>query len=228
MWRSYFNASKFLIFGVILVTGTLSGAVWSQTEQEQLVTKAETTFNDFKADPKMEWLVKRLGQAKGILIAPSVVRVGFIFGGSGGHGVLLARDKQSGKWLGPSFCTLATISAGFQAGVEVSEAVMLVMTEKALDRLLRTSFKLGGDVSVAAGPVGVGAESSVTADIVAFTRSQGAYGGVSVNGTVIKENEAWNHAYYKKKATPADIIVRGGAHNSQANHLSGTISAAAK
>jgi SH3 domain-containing YSC84-like protein 1 len=212
----------------VLAGGMLSGLAWSQSEEEQLVTKAERTFDDFKADSKMQWLNKHLPKAKAVLIAPSIVKAGFILGGSGGHVLLVARDKQTGKWVGPAFYTLATISAGFQAGVEVSEAIMLVMSEKALDHLLRTSFKLGAEASVAAGPVGVGAESTVTADIVSFVRSKGIYGGVNIDGSVLKVNDKWNEAYYKKKATPADILVRQSAQSAQAEHLLSAITAATK
>jgi lipid-binding SYLF domain-containing protein len=210
------------------IAASASSAVRAAPAQEELVTKAEATFNAFKSDPKMEWLAKNMSKAKAVVIAPSIVKAGFILGGSGGQAVLVARDKQSGVWTGPAFYTLATVSAGFQAGVEVSEAVMLVMTEKALDRMLRTSFKLGGDVSISAGPVGAGAEASITTDIVSFTRSKGLYGGINVDGSVMKVDDQGNENYFKKKVTPADILVRKTVRNGHADRLLGAVTAAAK
>jgi lipid-binding SYLF domain-containing protein len=119
----------------------------------------------------MSWLQAGIGRARGP--DRSVDRQGqFIFGGSGGRAVLLARDGATGKWSGPAFFTMATASVGFQAGISVSENVTLVMTEKALNSLLANSVKAGADASVAAGPVGAGAKSDVVADLVTFSRAR--------------------------------------------------------
>jgi lipid-binding SYLF domain-containing protein len=191
----------------------------AQSEQQQLVNSAEKTLSNFLRDPQMTWLQTHIGRAYGVLIAPQVVKAGFIFGGSGGRGVLIGRDSLSGKWKGPVFYTLATASVGFQAGIAASENITLVMTEKGLNTLLAPSVKLGGDASVAAGPVGAGAASDVTTDFVAFARSKGVYGGVNLDGTVITANGDWNNAYYGKSVLPPDILVRGAATNKGANRL---------
>ncbi|HSC23607.1 MAG TPA: lipid-binding SYLF domain-containing protein [Casimicrobiaceae bacterium] len=202
-----------------LVSLSLLPAAHAQTEQQKVVDRAQVTLDHFIRDPKMTWLQKHLPQAKAVLIAPEVVKAGFIFGGSGGRGVLLARDPQSGKWRGPVFYTLATASVGFQAGVAASENVTLVMTQKGLNTLLATSVKLGGDASVAAGPVGAGAAGDVTTDFVAFARSKGVYGGLNLDGTVITANDDWNKAYYGKPVLAPDVIVRGTAHSKQADKI---------
>jgi SH3 domain-containing YSC84-like protein 1 len=191
----------------------------AQSEQQQLVNSAEKTLSNFLRDPQMTWLQTHIGRAYGVLIAPQVVKAGFIFGGSGGRGVLIGRDSLSGKWKGPVFYTLATASVGFQAGIAASENITLVMTEKGLNTLLAPSVKLGGDASVAAGPVGAGAASDVTTDFVAFARSKGVYGGLNLDGTVITANGDWNNAYYGKTVLPPDILVRGAATNKGANRL---------
>ena len=133
-----------------MLLASSAGAALAQSEQQKLVNAADTTFSNFMGDPEMTWLHQNIGRAKGVLIAPEVVKAGFIFGGSGGRAVLLVRDGKSGKWVGPAFYTLATASVGFQAGVAVSEMLTLVMTEKALNSLLSDSVKLGPDASVAA------------------------------------------------------------------------------
>jgi lipid-binding SYLF domain-containing protein len=149
-----------------------------------------------------------------------VVKAGFIFGGSGGRAVTLARDPQSGKWSGPAFYTLATASVGFQAGISVSEVVTLVMTEKGLNSLLSPSAKLGGDASITAGPVGVGASSALLADFISFSRSKGLYGGLNLDGTVVAISNEWNGWYYgKNDILPPDILVRMAVHNEGANKL---------
>ena len=178
------------------------------TTPEKLVTDAQTTLSNFMRDPDQTWIHDNIGRAKALLIVPQIVKAGFIFGGSGGQGVLVARDGNT--WVGPAFYDLATASVGFQAGVEVSEAIIVVMTDKGLNSLLATTFKIGGDASIAAGPVGAGAKSTVTADLVSFTRSKGIYGGLNLDGTVVHANTDFNGQFYgaKGKVLPPDILIR--------------------
>ena len=180
----------------------------AQSEQQKLVDSADATLQNFLRDPDMKWLQQNIGRAKGVLIAPQIVKAGFIFGGSGGRAVLVAKDPASGRWNGPAFYALATASVGFQAGVEVSEAITLVMTDKGMNSVLAPSFKIGGDASVAAGPVGAGAKSDIVADLVAFSRAKGVYGGLNLDGTVVNTSDDWNQAYYGQKVTSTDILVR--------------------
>ena len=114
----------------------------------------------------------------------------------------LHANNQTGRWAGPAFYNVGAASVGFQAGVAVSETVTLVMTEKGMNSLLATSVKLGGDVSVAAGPIGAGANSDVTTDLVAFSRAKGIYGGLNLEGSVIDVADNWNQTYYGTAVLP--------------------------
>jgi lipid-binding SYLF domain-containing protein len=148
-------------------------------------------------------------------------------GGSGGRAVLVARDGRT--WVGPAFYDLATASVGFQAGVELSEAIIVVMTDKGLNSLLATSFKIGGDASIAAGPVGAGAKSTVTADLISFSRAVGVYGGVNLDGTVVHSNVPWNDAYYgRSNLFPSDILIRKTATSPKATALLSAVGQATK
>lgn len=198
----------------------------AQNEQQVLVNQAETTLSNFMRDPEMKWLQQNIGRAKAVLIAPEIVKAGFIVGGSGGRAVLLARN--GGKWVGPAFYTLATASIGFQAGIAASEMVTLVMTDKGMNSLLASSFKFGADASVAAGPVGAGAKSDVTADLIAFSRSKGVYGGLNLDGTVVSSNSDWDKAFYGKPVLPPDILIKNAASNKGADKLLGEITRFAK
>jgi SH3 domain-containing YSC84-like protein 1 len=190
----------------------------AQGEQQALVNQSVTTLQNFMSDPEMKWLQQNIGRAKAVLISPEIVKAGFIVGGSGGRGVLVARDA-GGKWIGPAFYTLATASIGLQAGLAASEMITLVMTDKGLNSLLATSVKLGGDASVAAGPVGAGAKSDLAADLIAFSRSKGVYGGLNLDGTVVTANDEWNQAYFGKPVLPPDIVIRGAVSNRDASAL---------
>ena len=211
-----------------LFAALLASHAFAQADQRSLVTAATVTFANFRDDPGMSWLQHNLRRAKGVMIAPGITKAGFILGGSGGRAIALARDPKSGKWAGPAFYTLATASVGFQAGVAVTEMVTLVMTEKGLNSLLSDSFKLGGDATVAAGPVGAGAQADLVADLISFSRATGVYGGVNFDGTVVALADQWNEIYYGKPVTAVDILVRMNAHNPQATELLNLLTAATK
>ena len=201
-------------------------AAQAQTEQQKLIADAEKVLSNFLRDPDMTWLQRNIGRSKALMIAPEILKAGFIFGGSGGRALVVARDPASGKWTGPAFYVLATGSVGFQAGISVSEGVTMVMTEKGFNSLLATTFKMGGDASVAAGPVGAGAKSDIVADMITFNRSKGVYGGINFDGTVVTAADDWNQAYYGKKVLPPDILVRGGVSNKGADKLLSQVTAA--
>ncbi len=190
----------------------------SYSPQQELVDKCVTTFKSLMADPNMTWLRSHIQSAKGIFICPQYMKGAFIFGADGGTGVLLGRNNRTGQWSYPAFYSMGSISFGLQAGAEVSEVVLLVMTDNGMDALLSTSFKLGADVSVAAGPVGAGAKAQTT-DILAFAKSSGLFGGVSIEGAVITARDAWNRRYYGRDVRPVDIIIRRNVSNPGADKL---------
>ena len=203
-------------------------AALAQSEQQKLVNDSETTLSNFLRDPDMSWLQANFRRARAVIIAPELLKAGFIFGGSGGRALVVAKDAKTGKWSGPVFYAMATASVGFQAGISVSENVTLVMTEKGFNSLLATSFKMGGDASVAAGPVGAGAKSDIVADLITFSRAKGVYGGLNLDGTVVTASDDWNQAFYGKKVLPPDVLVRGDVHNKGADKLLAQVAAASK
>jgi lipid-binding SYLF domain-containing protein len=219
------RSSLFAVCAASLVA--VSPAALAQSEQQKLVNEATTTFNNFVRDPDMTWFQKNAGRAKGFLIAPQVAKAGFIFGGSGGRAVLVVRNPKTGSWSGPVFYVLATASVGFQAGISVSEVVTMVMTEKGINSLLSTSVKLGGDASIAAGPVGVGAQGEVITDMVSFARAKGVFGGLNLDGTAVTISDDWNQAYFKKNVLPPDIVITGSVKNAAAAPLLSAVAKAA-
>ncbi len=226
MLRSIVRRSTLLLVAAWAASAASIGL--AQADQRNLVTDATLTLANFLSDPDMTWLQRNLKQAKAVVVAPQIAKAGFILGGSGGRAVVVARDAKSGKWVGPAFYTLATASIGFQAGISVSEVVTLVMTDKGLNTLLADSVKLGGDAAVAAGPVGAGAQSNLSADYVSFSRAKGIYGGLNLDGTVISTSDAWNRAYYGQTVHAPDILVRMSVRNKQAGELLNLLTAASK
>ncbi len=180
-------------------------------EAIDLVEDSAETISYFAQDSAFEAMWSLADQAKAVVIIPDSWRAGFIFGGSGGDAVMIARNKD-GTWSQPTFFVVGSGSFGFQAGVEKSEIVLLVMTTRGMEHLLSTSVKLGADVSIAAGPIGAGAKAQTT-DILAFSRSRGLYGGLTLEGALLKTRKNFNKAYYAADVTPAEIIYKGEVYN---------------
>jgi lipid-binding SYLF domain-containing protein len=189
-----------------------------QSEAQALVLKSQATFKNFMADPNMTWFHKNSHRARGIFIVPQMIRGGFIIGGSGGSGVLLTRDSKTGAWSYPAFYTMGSVSIGLQVGADASEIILLIMTEKGINAMLSNEFKLGADVAVAAGPVGASAKAQ-TADVLAFGRSKGAFGGLSIEGAVIAPRDKWNSSFYGKPVSPVDILIKRNVKNKAAEPL---------
>ena len=216
-----------LLRAIVLCTALiLFGGIFSisqaATEQQVLVDESEITLRNFVSDPNMESLVNNVQNAKAVVIVPSMIKGGFFLGGSGGRGVLLVRDEKTGKWYGPGFYTLGGVSFGLQFGGKKAEVIMLVLTQRGLESLYSSSFKLGGDVAVAAGPVGGGASAKAAglkADFLSYAREKGAFLGFSLEGAVVEINEEWNQAYYGGEARPTDIFVTRKVSNPKAGEL---------
>jgi lipid-binding SYLF domain-containing protein len=216
----------------ILVTGVLCSlvafgarpAVADDAQQaRQLVEKSRLALEAFVADPQMgPSLRSLLPKARGVLIYPQVLRGAFIIGASGGSGVFLVRESRRHRWGGPAFYTIGQASFGLQAGGESSEVVLVALTDRGVSALLATSTKLGGDIGVAVGPVGAGAEAAtqnLSADIVSYSRNKGLYAGLALDGAVVAVREALNKAYYKKAVTPTQILIQREVSNPQAAGL---------
>jgi lipid-binding SYLF domain-containing protein len=217
---------------VVLVATTAlwvaTAPAWADDAQDarQLVEKAKLTVEQFQTDPNMSGFRDLAKKAKGMLIMPQMVRAAFIVGGSGGSGVMVARDEKAGQWRGPAFHTLGGASFGFQAGADAAEVIILAMTERGVTKLLSPQVKLGGDISVTAGPVGAGAAAAtagLSADLISYSMAKGLYGGFSVDGSVAGVRTALNQAYYGKPVTPTDILIKGAVKNPQAEGLIGAV-----
>lgn len=203
---------------VVLMIGMGSISAVEASEQQGMVDNARVTFESFDRDQNMAWFHENLGKAKALFIVPQLIRGAFFIGGSGGSGVVLAQDQKSGEWSHPAFYTMGAGSIGIQFGGDASQVIMMVMTDKGLDSLLSSSFKLGADTSVAAGPVGTGARAKV-ADIYAFAQSKGAFVGMSAEGSVISPRDQWNEAFYGRPIRPVEILIERAAENEGADAL---------
>jgi lipid-binding SYLF domain-containing protein len=192
------------------------------SEQQLLVDKARVTVQELRTDRVVgEAVNNALRTARGVLIFPNLLRAGFVFGGSGGAGTLLAR--QPGGWSDPAFYFSGEGSFGLQLGAEAGKVVFVIQNDGALNKLVNGNVNLGVDLSVAAGPVGGGAGVGVTpnlnADLLAFSVQQGIFAGAAIKGGIITPLHDWNEAYYGPGATPRAIVIEQRFHNPGAQGL---------
>jgi lipid-binding SYLF domain-containing protein len=207
-----------LAFLALLLSACASQTPSNSVEQQKIVDAAAESAANFARDPEMGWFRENLNGAKALLIVPTMVKGGFIFGGSGGSGVLVAKGSSQSGWSYPAFYTVGSGTFGLQIGLEVSELVLMVMTDAGIEALFSPDVKVGADVSVAAGPMGVGAKAQ-TADIIAFSRSKGLYGGINLEGAVVTPRRKWNEVYYGRKVTPSRILIAREVNNPGALRL---------
>jgi SH3 domain-containing YSC84-like protein 1 len=196
-----------LVLLVLLALPALAQSQLSRdVDPQQVIDDAQRTLQDMTMHPDFEPLRAELQTARGVLIFPRVIRGGFFVGGSGGLGVFLAYDEERGDFSPVGFYSLGSVSLGLQFGGEVAEVVMVARTQRAVDSLFASAFRLGGDASVAAGPVGVGRRASVTADFLSFARSRGAFVGLSLDGSMLRVRDDFNEVYYDRAVRPVEII----------------------
>lgn len=191
------------------------------TEQQQVVSQAAATIERLRTDQNLAAkLAKELPKARAVLIVPELVKAGFLIGGEYGTGVLMIRSGRG--WTSPAFYSVSSGSLGLQAGVQDSEVIFLINTQKGLDSLLSSNFKMGVDASVAVATVGAGIEGSTTgnmgADIVAYSHASGLFGGGAFEGAVVKPRDSWNQAYYGP-GIGAGQIIAGKVNTPKAERL---------
>jgi lipid-binding SYLF domain-containing protein len=156
-----------------------------------------------------------LNKAACIVIYPSVKKAAFIVGGSYGRGLITCRKGLdfSGPWSAPAMFALEGGSFGFQIGAQATDFVLLVMNDAGAKSVMSSKVKLGGDASVAAGPVGrtASAETDIVmqAEILSYSRSQGLFAGVSLEGSTMRSDDGGNRALYGKELSAREIVREG-------------------
>ncbi|MGE4063878.1 MAG: lipid-binding SYLF domain-containing protein [Rhodospirillaceae bacterium] len=153
-----------------------------------------------------------LQQSKGVLIVPSYYKASFILGGAYGDGVLLVR-LPDGDFGDPAFYRMTAGSIGLQLGMNSAAIVFMILTEKGLSAVINDEFKIGANVGMTLGTLGVGAEAATTThvgkDIVAYSTSKGLFAGGAFEGAVVKPRRDWNAAVYGVgNDNPAAIVQR--------------------
>lgn len=211
MSRQTFAASA-LVAAVTLVacSGTGSAPTRSAADTRDSRERAVQELDDAVSvlDEMREMPPDVRARARCVAVFPSLVRAGFIVGARHGDGVVTCR--VAGGWSAPVFLSVTGGSAGPQIGVESSDIVMLVMSDRGMSQLFRSSFAVGADASAAAGPVGgaaqAGTDASMTAEILSYARARGLFVGAELSGAVVKQDRDALTAMYGPNADVPGIL----------------------
>jgi lipid-binding SYLF domain-containing protein len=173
--------------------------------------KVFESFTDLSEQSVPAWMLER---AYGIVVIPQVIKGAVIFGGRGGRGCMAVRNTD-GSWSNPVFVTLAGGSWGFQFGVQSSDVVLVLMSRQSVEGISGGKVTLGADASVAAGPLGRSAsantDASFKAQVLSYSRSEGMFFGVALDGSVISVDDKYNWSAYDQADLYASDILEGKA-----------------
>lgn len=218
-----------IVLGVIgnielLAAGSPHAASEEAVEAQKVVDRAVVTLERLRLDENFQrYVLPKVRRARAVLVVPSLLKAGFILGVEYGNGVLMMRDSQTNRFIGPAFFQLIAGSIGFQAGVQEAEIVFIIMTDNGLSAILDHKFKAGAGVSIAF-VRGAGIEAATTSnvgtDIYAFSLTTGLFGGGALDGMLIEPRTDWNnHFYGDVQANAHAILFEHRFDNSSADRL---------
>ena len=201
--------SKNLLIVSIAGLGLVLPALASDREDDMgRIHKATEVFQEIMRTPDKGIPQDLLEKAKCVAIIPGEEKLAFIFGGNYGRGLVTCRTDNG--WSAPMFLAVGGGSVGFQIGGSFTDVVMLFMNDHALQSLLSDKFKIGADVTVAAGPVGRHAAADtdlkLNAEILSYSRSKGVFAGASVDGAVVQADKSGDKAMYGSNVTRGEIL----------------------
>ena len=193
----------------IVLASTIGIAAKATNKQKERIAEAAAVLQEIRSAPDKDIPEDLWEKASCVAVIPSVKKAAFIVGGEYGKGLISCR--RDAAWTAPSFILLEKGSWGFQIGGETIDLVLLIMNERGVNRLLESKVALGGEASVAAGPVGRDAraltDAQLKAEILSYSRSQGVFAGVNVTGGVLKPDEDDNRDLYGRPISARDILA---------------------
>jgi SH3 domain-containing YSC84-like protein 1 len=198
---------------ILVTTLALMPLLAKNNEPVQRLDEVAAVFSEVMTAPDKGIPQELLENAHCIVIVPDLKTAAFVFGGKYGKGYLFCRNKSGTGWSAPGTVRIEGGSVGFQIGGSSTDLIMLVMSERGADKLLSSKFTLGAEGSVAAGPVGRTAtaqtDAQMHADILSWSRSQGLFAGIALEGATLRQDLDDNATLYGKKLENRYIVTKG-------------------
>jgi SH3 domain-containing YSC84-like protein 1 len=197
-------------FSTLTILLATAGVMYGQSEQTKRLEEAATVFTEVMQIADKAIPQELLDRSQCVVVIPGMKGGAFIVGAQYGKGFLSCRKKSGQGWTGPGAVRIEGGSVGFQIGGTETDVIMLVMNERGMQRLLSSRFTLGGDASVAAGPVGRSAtaqtDAYMTAEILSWSRARGVFAGISLQGATLRQDMEDNKAMYGKDIQNEEIV----------------------
>jgi lipid-binding SYLF domain-containing protein len=204
---------RFMMGTAIVTTLALTPLLAADNEPAKRLDEAAAVFSEIMGSPDKGIPQDLLQKAHCIVIVPDLKTAAFGVGGKYGKGYLSCRNKSGAGWSAPATVRIEGGSVGFQIGASSTDLIMLVMSERGAQKLLESKFTLGAEGSVAAGPVGRTAtaqtDAQMHADILSWSRSQGLFAGVALEGATLREDLDDNATLYGKRLENREIVTKG-------------------
>jgi SH3 domain-containing YSC84-like protein 1 len=204
---------------VILVVLTMVSRVFAQSNEGDRVREAAVILGEIMAAPDKAVPTSVLEKAEAIAVFPSTIKGAFLVGAQRGKGIISVRDRSRGAWSNPAFLTLTGGSFGLQIGGQAVDIILVVNNRRGLEHLLQNQFEIGGEASVAAGPVGRDAAAStdiqLRAEMLSYSRTRGLFAGVSLKGAAIRQDQDANQTFYGSRFRTRDIVLDAKAEKPQ-------------
>jgi lipid-binding SYLF domain-containing protein len=198
---------------VLLVTLAIAPLLAKDSDSVKRLNEASAVFSEIMAAPDKGIPQDMLENAHCIVIVPSLKTAAFLVGGKYGKGYLSCRSKTGFGWSAPGTVRIEGGSVGFQIGGSQTDLIMLVMNARGADKLLSSKFTLGAEGSVAAGPVGRTAtaqtDAQMHAEILSWSRSQGLFAGLALEGATLRQDLDDNAALYGRRLENRQIVTTG-------------------
>src|SRR5579871_4812426 len=196
---------------ILVTTLAIAPLLAMDKESAKRLDESAAVFSEVMATPDKGIPQEMLENAHCIVIVPGLKTGAFIFGGKYGKGYLSCRNKTGSGWSAPGTVRIEGGSVGFQIGGSQTDLIMLVMNERGADKLLSSKFTLGGEGSVAAGPVGRTAtaqtDAQMHAEILSWSRSQGLFAGLALEGATLRQDLDDNASLYGKRLENRQIVT---------------------
>jgi lipid-binding SYLF domain-containing protein len=202
-----------LAAGILIVLSSSLASAATETRQDSRLTTATQVLAELQSSPDQNvphWLLER---AYAVVIVPSVIKVGLGVGARHGSGVLVVR-KDDGHWTNPVFVSLTGGSFGFQIGVQSADVLLVFTSRDSIEGIVGGKITLGADASVAAGPVGRQTSAATDiglAQVYSYSRAQGLFAGVALDGSALTIDKKSNATYYNRPGVLASEIIAGSA-----------------
>ena len=211
-----------VVAATMLSSGVVACAQAADSPQSTVDKAALTVQDIFLGANGQSALVTNLARSRAVMVCPSMFRMSIAFGGAHGECVLLAKDAR-GSWSDPAFYKLSSASFGIQLGVQSSQIVFFIMTDRGLQALLDSQFQFGSNAGASFANMSSAVASSnagaSNTDILVAQKSQGVFAGASLGGSKLTVNSDQNRAYYKQSVGPEDIVVSMRVNNPDADPL---------